>query len=156
MDMFRKKMTLSAREVAVQLLSRRDHGEFELQQKLKLKEFEEEDIKQALEYCIGNGWMDDLRYAKSQIRQHVYKGHGKRRIQQELTMKQVADNIIEQAFDEEPQDWFELAKETAEKKFKGQKAFDQKSYAKQVRFLQYRGFSFEQIRYVLSSAEQTD
>ncbi|SJN23691.1 Regulatory protein RecX [Vibrio casei] len=156
MDMFRKKMTLSAREVAVQLLSRRDHGEFELQQKLKLKEFEEEDIKQALEYCIGNGWMDDLRYAKSQIRQHVYKGHGKRRIQQELTMKQVADNVIEQAFDEEPQDWYELAKETAEKKFKGQKAFDQKSYAKQVRFLQYRGFSFEQIRYALSSAEQTD
>ena len=101
----------------MQLLSRRDHGEFELQQKLTLKEFEEQDIKQALEYCIWlmAGWMI-LRYAKSQVRQHVYKGHGKRRIQQELTMKQVADNIIEQAFDEEPQDWYELAKETAAKK----------------------------------------
>lgn len=154
--MYRKKMTLSAREVAVQLLSRRDHGEFELKQKLTLKEFEEQDINQALEYCISNGWMDDLRYAKSQVRQHVYKGHGKRRIQQELSMKQVADHIIEQAFDAEPQDWFELAKETAEKKFKGQKAVDQKAYAKQIRFLQYRGFDFDQIQYALSSFDDED
>lgn len=149
--MYRKKMKLSAREVAVQLLSRRDHGEFELRQKLSLKEFEPEDIDQALNYCQSNGWMDDLRYAKSQVRQHVYKGHGKRRIQQELSMKKVAEHIIEQAFDEEPQDWFELAKETAEKKFKGQKAQDQKVYAKQVRFLLYRGFDFDQIQYALSS-----
>lgn len=149
-------MKLSAREVAVQLLSRRDHGEFELKQKLSLKEFEEQDINQALDYCISNGWMDDLRYAKSQIRQHVSKGHGKRRIQQELNLKQVADHIIEQAFDEEPQDWFELAKETAEKKFKGQKAIDQKAYAKQIRFLQYRGFDFDQIHYALSSFESHD
>ncbi|OEF27805.1 recombination regulator RecX [Vibrio rumoiensis] len=154
--MYRAKSKLSAKDVAVQLLSRRDHGEYELRQKLSLKEFEEDDINQALAYCIGNGWMDDLRYAKSQVRQHVYKGHGKRRIQQELNLKQVSEYVIEQAFEEEPQDWFELAKETAEKKFKGKPAEDQKAYAKQVRFLQYRGFSFDQIRYALSSFEQID
>ncbi|WP_086983108.1 recombination regulator RecX [Vibrio aphrogenes] len=154
--MQRKKTTLSAKEVAVQLLSRRDHGEFELRQKLKLKEFSEQDIQQALEYCIGYGWMDDVRYAKSQIRQHVFKGHGKRRIQQELMLKRVTEDDIEQAFNEEPQDWFELAKQTAFKKFKGQKAQDQKAYAKQIRFLQYRGFDFEQIHYALSSFECDD
>lgn len=153
---FGRKTTLSAKEIAVQLLSRRDHGEFELQQKLKLKGFDEDEIQQALDYCIGHGWMDDLRYAKSQIRQHVYKGHGKLRIQQELKMKQVADYVIEQAFDEEPQDWFELAKETAHKKFKGEKAVDQKAYVKQIRFLQYRGFDFEQINYALSSFESIE
>lgn len=146
-------MKLSAKEVAVQLLSRRDHGEFELKQKLLLKQFEEQDVLQAVEYCKSNGWMDDLRYAKSQVRQHVYRGHGKRRIQQELNLKQVSDFVIEQAFDEEPQDWFELAKELAYKKFKGKKAADQKEYAKQVRFLQYRGFDFDQIQYALSNSD---
>ncbi|WP_105900898.1 recombination regulator RecX [Vibrio gangliei] len=151
--MQRKKSKLTARESAVQMLSRRDHGEFELRQKLKLKEFEPSDIDQALEYCQGNGWVDDVRFAKSQIRQHVFKGHGKRRIQQELMLKQVSEQDIEQAFEQEPQDWFELAKETAHKKFKGKKAEDAKAYAKQVRFLQYRGFDFEQISYALSTFE---
>lgn len=98
--------------------------------------------------------MDDLRYAKSQVRQHVYKGHGERRIRQELNQKRVAESVIEQAMAEEPQDWFELAKLAAEKKFKGIKAKDQKEYAKQVRFLQYRGYSFDQISYALSFEDE--
>lgn len=145
----RKPPTLSSKEAAMQLLSRRDHGEYELYQKLALKGYGEDDIQQAVNFCLDHNYLDDLRYAKSQIRQHVYKGHGERRIRQELNQKRVAESVIEQALEEEPQDWFELAKQAAEKKFKGTKAKDQKEYAKQVRFLQYRGYSFEQISYAL-------
>ena len=145
----RKPPTLSSKEAAIQLLSRRDHGEYELYQKLALKGYGEDDIQQAVNFCLDHNYLDDLRYAKSQIRQHVYKGHGERRIRQELNQKRVAESVIEQALEEEPQDWFELAKQAAEKKFKGAKAKDQKEYAKQVRFLQYRGYSFEQISYAL-------
>lgn len=145
----RKPPTLSSKEAAIQLLSRRDHGEYELYQKLALKGYGEDDIQQAVNFCLDHNYLDDLRYAKSQIRQHVYKGHGERRIRQELNQKRVAESVIEQALEEEPQDWFELAKQAAEKKFKGAKAKDQKEYAKQVRFLQYRGYSFEQIAYAL-------
>ncbi|KOO06090.1 recombination regulator RecX [Vibrio hepatarius] len=145
----RKPPTLSSKEAAMQLLSRRDHGEYELYQKLALKGYGEDDIQQAVNFCLDHNYLDDLRYAKSQIRQHVYKGHGERRIRQELNQKRVADSVIELALEEEPQDWFELAKQAAEKKFKGVKAQDQKEYAKQVRFLQYRGYSFEQIAYAL-------
>jgi len=145
----RKPPTLSSKEAAMQLLSRRDHGEYELYQKLTLKGYGEDDIQQAVNFCLDHNYLDDLRYAKSQIRQHVYKGHGERRIRQELNQKRVAESVIELALEEEPQDWFELAKQAAEKKFKGVKAQDQKEYAKQVRFLQYRGYSFEQIAYAL-------
>ncbi|NOI15670.1 recombination regulator RecX [Vibrio hepatarius] len=145
----RKPPTLSSKEAAMQLLSRRDHGEYELYQKLALKGYGEDDIQQAVNFCLDHNYLDDLRYAKSQIRQHVYKGHGERRIRQELNQKRVAESVIELALEEEPQDWFELAKQAAEKKFKGVKAQDQKEYAKQVRFLQYRGYSFEQIAYAL-------
>lgn len=150
----RKAPTLSSKEAAIQLLSRRDHGEYELYQKLAQKGYSEEDIQQAVNFCLDHNYLDDLRYAKSQIRQHVYKGHGERRIKQELNQKRVAESVIERALKEEPQDWFELAKQAADKKFKGTKAKDQKEYAKQVRFLQYRGYSFEQISYALSFEDE--
>lgn len=138
---------MTCRDVAIQLLSRRDHGEWELATKLKNKGFSAEEVEEVIRYCQHYSYLDDVRYAKSQIRQHVYKGHGEIRIRQELMQKRVGESVIEQAFDEEPQDWFELARQTALKKFKGKKALEQKEYAKQVRFLQYRGFSFEQIKY---------
>ncbi|MEF1288418.1 recombination regulator RecX [Vibrio sp. M260118] len=147
----RKPPTLSSKEAAIQLLSRRDHGEFELYQKLTLKGYDEEAIQEAVNFCLDHNYLDDLRYAKSQVRQHVYKGHGERRIRQELQQKKVADWVVDKAMEEEPQDWFDLAKQAAEKKFKGRVAKDQKEYAKQVRFLQYRGYSFEQISYALSA-----
>lgn len=150
----RKPPTLSSKEAAIQLLSRRDHGEYELYQKLSLKGYEQDAIQEAVNFCIDHNYLDDLRYAKSQIRQHVYKGHGERRIRQELQQKRVADSVVDKAMEEEPQDWFELAKQAAEKKFKGIEAKDQKEYAKQVRFLQYRGYSFEQISYALSANDE--
>ena len=152
----KKQPTLTAKESAIQLLSRRDHGVFELQQKLAQKGYEEADILQVIALCQEYGYLDDLRFAKSQVRQHVFKGHGKRRIQQELNLKRVADLTIEVALEEEGPDWFELAKETAYKKFKGKPAADQKEYAKQVRFLQYRGFSFDQIQYALGKDDDQE
>lgn len=149
----RQAPTLSSKEAAIQLLSRRDHGQYELSQKLALKGYEESDIEAAINFCLDHNYLDDLRYAKSQIRQHVYKGHGERRIRQELAQKRVAESVIDEAMMEEPQDWFELARMAAEKKFKGRKAKDQKEYAKQVRFMQYRGYSFDQISYALSFDE---
>ncbi|TOE58299.1 recombination regulator RecX, partial [Vibrio parahaemolyticus] len=115
----RQAPTLSSKEAAIQLLSRRDHGLYELHQKLAMKGYEEADIEAAINFCLEHNYLDDLRYAKSQVRQHVYKGHGERRIRQELNQKRVAESVIEQAMAEEPQDWFELAKLAAEKKFKG-------------------------------------
>ncbi|KOO11689.1 recombinase RecX, partial [Vibrio xuii] len=115
----RKPPTLSSKEAAIQLLSRRDHGADELYPKLALKGYDEDDIQQAVNFCLDHNYLEDLRYAKSQIRQHVNKGHGERRIRQELNQKRGAESVIEQALEEEPQDWFELAKQAAEKKFKG-------------------------------------
>ncbi|WP_261815951.1 recombination regulator RecX [Vibrio gallicus] len=144
----------SAKEAALNLLSRRDHGRYELQQKLLNRGYELADIDDAVSFCSEHHYLDDLRYAKSQVRQHVNKGHGERRIRQELQIKKVNEQTIEQALQAEPQDWFELAVQTAYKKFRDAKGSESKDYANQVRFLQYRGFSFEQIKYALSEQEQ--
>jgi len=143
----------SAKESAIYLLSRRDHGVYELAQKLATKGYEAEEVETAIQFCLDSNYLDDLRYAKSQIRQHISKGNGKLRIFQDLKLKRVAETDINLAFDEEETDWYQLARNVALKKFKGVKAKDQKEYAKQVRFLQYRGFDFEQINYALSEQE---
>ncbi|MFV0447901.1 MAG: recombination regulator RecX [Vibrio sp.] len=142
---------MSCKERALYLLTRRDHGEFELWQKLVLKGFAEDEVQQAVSYCKEHGYLDDQRFARSQVRQHIAKGHGERRIRQELQQKRIDNEAVNSALESEEADWFELARLTAEKKFKqiaGQQ--DTKEYAKQVRFLQYRGFSFEQIQYALN------
>lgn len=152
--MYKKKpLSYSAKESAIYLLSRRDHGEFELTRKLLLKGYEQEDVEQAVLYCVENNYLNDLRYAKSQVRQHITKKHGKIRIKQELAKNRVAEEIIESALEIEKVDWFELAKQAYEKKYKGKIAEDRKEQAKQMRFLQYRGFDFEQINYALTHDE---
>ncbi|PJC85956.1 recombination regulator RecX [Vibrio sp. HA2012] len=144
----------TALETAIYLLARRDHGQFELTQKLLIKGYTEDDVHHAVSYCRENHYQDDLRYAHSQVRQHISKGHGERRIRQELQQKRVDDDIIEQVLTDESPDWFELARVVARKKFRGIKAMDQKEYARQVRFLQYRGFSFDQIGYALNNSDE--
>lgn len=146
---------ISAKDAAINLLSRRDHGEYELKQKLSLKGYQAQEIENAVIACYEYGYINDFRYAQIQVRSHLQKGHGLRRIVQSLKQKQIDDNLIEQALNEQDIDWFEQAKEMAMKKFKGQTSNDPKVYAKKVRFLQYRGFDFEQIKYALSDHQES-
>ena len=74
------------------------------------------------------------------------------------------------ALEEADIDWFELAREVAERKFGLRKseshrsstdhatdhAASQKEKAKRMRFMQYRGFSYDQIKYALDSSVDDD
>ena len=53
-----------------------------------------------------------------------------------------------ESFDLSIFDWFELAKEVREKKFGQNLPSDYKTQAKQKRFLQSRGFGFDEINQV--------
>ncbi|GAB7218461.1 recombination regulator RecX [Vibrio comitans] len=149
--MYSQTPTWTAKKTALDLLSRSEYGRYELQQKLLNKGFELSDIDEAIEFCREHHYLDDLRYAKDQIKQHVEKGHGERRIRQDLHVKHVRIEVIVQALAEEPQNWFELAKLSVKKYFEEDAAIESHEYSKQVRFLQYRGFSSEQIQYALNS-----
>jgi len=149
----KKPFSYSAKDSAMYFLSRRDHGTFELTRKLRLKGYEVEDIDFAIQYCSDNNYLDDLRYAKSQVRQHIAKKQGTNRIKQALKQNRVSDEVIIVALEHEKVDWYDLAKQAFKKKFNSKVAEDKKEYAKQVRFLQYRGFDFDQIHYALTSGE---
>lgn len=148
--MYSHYQKLSCKDSALQLLSRRDHGENELYQKLLVKGFIEGEIEECIAYCHNLGYIDDIKYAQSQIRQHIAKGHGEIRIRQELKQKRVSSGDIDVAFNSFDVDWLELARASAQKKYRILEKVDPKEYAKRVRFLQYRGFDFEQIQYALN------
>lgn len=54
------------------------------------------------------------------------------------------------AYQDEPVDWFELVTQTYLKKYGDIAIKDPKDKAKRIRFLQSRGFSYDEIASVLS------
>ena len=68
------------------------------------------------------------------------------RIRADLVQRGIRDGIIEGALDEAACDWYELAREERAKKFGEGVPGDFKEKARQMRFLQYRGFEQDHIQ----------
>ena len=131
---------------ALNLLARREHSAKELQQKLLSKGVEEEEIPSVLERLIEGGWLNEARFAESFTRSRVARGVGPYRIRRELQERGVGEIEIEGAMAPFEEGWFDLALEVKERKFGTARTEDFRERAKQQRFLQYRGFTHEQIR----------
>ncbi len=95
------------------------------------------------------GLQSDERLAEAFIRARTRKGQGPVKIRMELKGKGVGDEVISIAFENAEVDWFELAREVAQKKYRGelQSSADMpaKERARLSRFLQQRGFNYEHI-----------
>ena len=129
---------------AMDLLARREHSQFELARKLRMKGFAEDDIPGTLDSLIKKGLLSDQRFAQQYCRFRSQRGFGPRRIEQELHERGVSEDLVALTLDEySNQDWKELAESTWKKKFAGKKPCDYQTWAKQKRFLQYRGFGDE-------------
>ncbi|OOE90387.1 RecX family transcriptional regulator [Salinivibrio sharmensis] len=136
------------------LLARRDHSVHELQQKLTQRGFDQDTIALTLDECLARGWLDDSRFAASLLRQGVSKHHGWLRICQDAKRKGIDTELLARAEQEQDVDWYTLAREAAQRKYADLDGrlppTDQKGKAKRMRFLQSRGFNFDQIQYALS------
>ena len=81
------------------------------------------------------------------------RGHGPVRIRMDLRERGVDGRTIEQALDRPRSDWVRTAREARRRKFGVSPPGDYHERAKQARFLQYRGFSSDQIRAALGPGE---
>jgi|TARA_B110000240_G_C13488123_1_gene448356 regulatory protein len=135
--------SLTAR--AVNLLARREHSQEELRTKLRKAEFEIDEINVAIQKLAKIDLQSDLRFAENYLHYRSQRGFGSQKIKFELNERGVDKQTINAVFEQEDIDWFFLAVLARNKRF-GQKAPDDlKDRAKQQRFLQYRGFTHEQI-----------
>lgn len=167
------------RWLAFYYLSRREHGRDELKQKLLDKDQDPQKIDALLDEFAEKGYQSDWRTALMLIREGMRKGRGRERIKQDfykrkLTMPSNIDELIDMASTESNEfadfidpdtpeqgvDWLRLAVEARVKKYGAALPESQKEKARQLRFLQYRGFKsgicFEALKYDLDTLEERD
>jgi regulatory protein len=72
------------------------------------------------------------------------------RIQYELRQRGASDDIIAATVIEDDPDWLERARRVREKRFGKKLPKDIKDKLKQQRFLQYRGFTQQQLKYAVA------
>lgn len=138
-----------ARRTAMDLLARREHSVLELRRKLAKRDMSGEVAEQALQGLVADGLLDESRFAESFVSSRISKGQGPLRIRGDLSERGVAGELVEQALESTDCDWFELARQVRARRFGPEAPGDYPERARQSRFLQYRGFSSEQIRFAV-------
>lgn len=146
---------LSLRARALQYLACREYSRAELRAKLLHHVQADVDFEQVqpvnldalLDDLSARGWLSDARAATQLI--HAKRSRfGTQRITHELRQKGIAEELIAAALPELKDSELAVAREVWKKKF-GTAPQDEKEKAKQVRFLQSRGFSLDAIFKVL-------
>ncbi len=135
--------------VSVGLLARREHSARELAGKLRFRGFETTVIDSVLERLAVERLQSDERFAEAYLRQRSEKGYGPQRIAAELGERGIDDSLISASLRQAEAageiDWFERAEAVYARKFGNRPIADIKERAKRLRFMQYRGFTHEQI-----------
>ena len=127
------------------LLARREHSETELFRKLRVRNFPETEIRTVLANLTQENLLSNSRFAENYIHYRRAKGYGPMRIRAELQERGITEDFIEHHLNISDNAWFVDAQKVWKKRFKGQRPSDFKIRAQQMRFLQYRGFTQEQI-----------
>ena len=141
---------LEARKKAMDFLARREYGRKELIGKLESRGFLPDAATEAVDRLTEQGLQNDERFVENFIQSRVRQGKGPRRIGQELSQRGLKAGLVDQALSAVDTDWFELAGNVRSRKFGDQMPDEFEEKARQMRFLQYRGFDSEQIRFAVA------
>ena len=133
------------RRAALDLLARREHSTTELLHKLIKKNFVEKDINAVLTILSQENLLSDHRFTETFVAYRRRLGYGPLYIQAELKNRGVTEDIIQHYLKVSADSWLDIIRNVWHKRFKGRVPTDYKSRAQQMRFLQYRGFTTEQI-----------
>ncbi|MEN8219435.1 MAG: regulatory protein RecX [Pseudomonadota bacterium] len=135
-----------ARSSAIGYLSRREHANLELRNKLTRKGFEQSVIDSVLKQLRAENLQSDERFVESYVRTRTHKGFGPLRIQQELRERGISDELLSGVLEADEAAWVTRARLARQKRFGQGLPQGKRELGKQIRFLQSRGFSSSQIR----------
>ena len=137
---------IAARRKAMDLLASREYCRRELVTRLGKAGFPPDIAESSVAELAGEGLVDDERFAESLLRSRAGRGQGPARIRRELRERGVEAELADRILGESAEDWIELARSVRQKKFGSRQPDTFAKKAKQVRFLEYRGFTHEQVR----------
>lgn len=119
-----------------------------------MQSYAEEDlIQQVLKSLHEQNLQSDERFAEVYITYRSERGYGPIRIEAELRERGVAAEIIHASLADSAIDLLALADKVRRKRFGADFPKDYMQRAKQMHFLQYRGFTGEQIKAALEKAK---
>jgi regulatory protein len=142
------KISLKAR--ALRYLSAREHSRLELARKLTPHIQEGDDLNQLLDWLVAQKFLSDSRFAESLVNRRAAR-YGSSRILSELQSHGLDDAAVSTLRISLLEDENERAFQVWEKKF-GTAATSHEGRAKQMRFLQQRGFSNSAIQSAIKRA----
>ena len=142
------KTSSELRTRALQCLARREYSRAEL--RVRLLQYADGDAAQLdllLDDLMARGWLSDAR-AAAQLLHARSKRFGMQRIAHELRMKGITDDLIDHTLSELTDSEQDRAREVWLKKY-GTPPVDAREKARQMRFMQSRGFALEIILKVM-------
>lgn len=132
---------------ALYFLARREYAYKELFTKLCKYTRDKDVIIKTLNQLKEKGYLSEERYIRSYLNSKINKS-GILKIKYNLKLKTENTDLIEKVLNENPVNEYDAAKTLWERKF-GVVATDKNQLAKQIRFLQNRGFSFDVINKIV-------
>lgn len=126
-------------------LARREHGEQEITQKLIARGFDANSVEAAVRALISDGLLSDSRFAEAFVYSRLKKGSGPQKIHAELRQRGIEDSLISACMEAVGDQWPARVRAVREKRFGRETPVDFGERSRQMRFLQQRGFTSEQI-----------
>lgn len=132
-------------------LARREHSREELKRKLASHVEEGEDLEAILDELAAKGWLSDARFAEQAIRSKARR-YGPVKLAHVLRAKGLDEDAIAAGFRAAGADGEASLEAIWKRRFRGPPV-DERERARQVRFLQGRGFPLDDILRYLKTLE---
>lgn len=133
----------------MRFLARREHSREELRRKLAAHAAEGEDVESILDELAAKGWLSDARFAEHAARAKARR-YGPVKLAHYLKSRGVADEAIAAGLSAAGRDGAAQLETIWKSRFREPPA-DEREKARQVRFLQGRGFALEDVLRFLKS-----
>ena len=146
----------TVRTAALALLAGRDFGRAELFRRLERRGYPAAVVGAVVDGLVAERLLSETRFVEQFIVQHAGRGHGPVRIRAELRERGVTAEEIEAGLEAAAQDWAAVARDVRRRRFGVSPPGDYAERARQARFLQYRGFSPEQVRAALGPGDDIE
>jgi len=136
----------------MRFLARREHSRAQLQRKLSFLASEGEDVEALLDDLARRGWLSDARFAEQTIRSKSRR-FGPLKLTHELRSKGVEDETVSAAFRAAGAEGIASIEAVWRSRF-ANAPVNERERARQVRFLQGRGFALDGILRFLKEARR--
>ena len=141
------------------LCAQAEHCQWEMLEKMRRWELPEDAQARVMERLVRERYVDDERYARAFVKDKVrYNKWGRRKVEQALWQKHIADDIRQRTLDEvDDEEYLSVLRPLLKQKRRSTKAqSDYEMNQKLMRFALGRGFTFDIIRQCLDVDDEPD